>query len=145
MGACIIHVDFVMSTILSEEFCPRRKVRAHDLSFRNGTRADGADRSRRTAIKPFNWEGAADIVRAMSKILDRMQSLGMLRTNLLNPMVQVLSTLFAVHGYLGMFPLNRLFLPAEDFSSPEAQARTKEYIVDFVAHGLLADPVESKS
>ncbi len=78
-------------------------------------------------------------------ILDKVQSLGLLRTNLLNPMVQVLSILFAVHGYLGMFPLNRLFLPAEDFTSPEAQARAKEYIVDFVVHGLLVDPVESKS
>lgn len=77
-------------------------------------------------------------------ILDKLQSLGLLRTEILNPMIQVLSTLFAVHGYLGMFPLNRLFLPAEDFSSPEAQARAKEYIVDFVVHGLLADPVESK-
>jgi TetR/AcrR family transcriptional regulator len=46
--------------------------------------------------------------------------------------------------YLASLPLYQLLLPEEDVSSVESQARAREYLVDFVVAGMMADPAETK-
>jgi TetR/AcrR family transcriptional regulator len=78
-------------------------------------------------------------------ILEKLRGAGMLQSDRLNPMIQVFSSLFVVHDFLGLLPVINLFFPGEDLSSPEAKARAKEYIVEFVVRGLVANPVASKA
>jgi TetR/AcrR family transcriptional regulator len=77
-------------------------------------------------------------------LMERMQTLGLFRSKL-NPVAQMFTAVFVVHNYLGTVPINQIFLPAEDFTSAEAQARAREYVIEFVVHGMLADPTESRS
>ena len=77
-------------------------------------------------------------------ILDKVQRLGLLRSKL-NPVIQIFSAVYMVHNYLGNIPINQIFLPGEDFTSPEARARGKEFVVEFIVHGMLADPVAPKA
>lgn len=78
-------------------------------------------------------------------ILEKLRGLGLLRSERLNPMIQVFSALFIVHNFLGMLPINRVYFPDEDLTTPEARARAKGYVIDFVVHGLLLDPVALKA
>jgi AcrR family transcriptional regulator len=78
-------------------------------------------------------------------ILEKLKGKGLFRSERLNPMVQVFSAMFAVHNFLGMFPVNHLFFPDEDLSSPEAMAQAREHIIEFVVHGLMNDPVGPKA
>ena len=41
--------------------------------------------------------------------------------------------------YLASLPVYQLLLPEEDVSSVESQARAREYLVDFVVAGMMAD------
>ncbi len=77
-------------------------------------------------------------------LLGRMQELGMFRSKL-NPFAQVFSAVFAVHNYLASIPMNRMIMPAEDFTSPEALARAREFVIGFVIHGILAGPAKADS
>jgi TetR/AcrR family transcriptional regulator len=45
-------------------------------------------------------------------------------------------------AYLASLPLYQMILPGEDVSSAAALARAREYIVDFVIHGIMVDPPE---
>ena len=43
-------------------------------------------------------------------------------------------------SYLTSIPLYQMLLTGEDLSSAEALVRAREYIVDFVVHGMMVDP-----
>ena len=45
-------------------------------------------------------------------------------------------------SYLASIPLYQMFLTGEDLSSAAALARAREYIVQFIVAGMLADPKE---
>jgi hypothetical protein len=43
-------------------------------------------------------------------------------------------------SYLTSIPLYQLFHAGEDLSSTAAFARAREYITDFIVHGMMVDP-----
>jgi TetR/AcrR family transcriptional regulator len=73
----------------------------------------------------------------------KAQSAGLLRSGF-DPMIQFIMAVYFCHYYLGSIPIYQMFLPGEDFSSPAALARAREHIVEFVVHGMMADPSETK-
>ncbi len=80
-----------------------------------------------------------DEVEEFRSIADNMRKAGLLRYDF-DPIGQFMMIEFLYPMYLAIIPLFALFMPGANFSSPEALARSKEYIVDFVLQGLLADP-----
>ncbi len=76
-------------------------------------------------------------------IVDKMRKAGMLRSDF-DPIAQFIMVEFLLPTYLAAIPLYQIFLPGEDFSSPQALARARDYVVDFVLHGMLADPSNPK-
>jgi TetR/AcrR family transcriptional regulator len=104
----------------------------------------------------FNWEMAEgwqtyakiisqqdyDDIAQFAPILHRLQGAGLLRSSL-NPVAQISSAMFACHNYLALIPMFRLLMPQADLASVEAMAGAKKYIVEFIVHGMLADPVKA--
>ncbi len=74
-------------------------------------------------------------------IVEKMQKEGFLRSDF-NPIAQFILIEFLFPCYLATVPLYRMFMPGEDFSSPAALACAREFVVDFVLQGLMADPSE---
>jgi len=72
--------------------------------------------------------------------LEKAQNAGLLRTGL-NPVVQVTLAVFTCYAYLGTLPLVKLMQP-DGF--PDAVAHTREFMVDFIVRGLVADPSLNK-
>ena len=68
---------------------------------------------------------------------------GWLRSRV-NVMVQMILALFIGQMYLGLVPLFKMYLPDVDSQSKETMAQAREFIVGFIAHGLIADSDESK-
>jgi TetR/AcrR family transcriptional regulator len=79
-----------------------------------------------------------DDIAQFEPVLNKLQSAGLLRSKL-NPIVQMSSAMYACLNYLAIIPIYRLLMPDEDLTSAEALAGAKEFIVDFVIHGMLAD------
>jgi AcrR family transcriptional regulator len=84
-----------------------------------------------------------DDVDQFAPALQKIQQAGLLRSDL-DPFLQLLSAIFTCHSYLAILPLFKTMVPGLDHSSPEALARARTYIVDFVIRGLLTDPSEVK-
>jgi TetR/AcrR family transcriptional regulator len=83
-------------------------------------------------------------VEQFRQLLEGAQDAGLLRSGV-DTMIQILmTTFFYCMCYLAGMPLYRMMLPSEDVSSPAALARAREYVVDFVIHGMLVDPGETK-
>jgi TetR/AcrR family transcriptional regulator len=97
------------------------------------------------------WETMAKIVsqRDMDDInqfkpfLDKVQKARLLRSGF-DPMAQFMMIEFLYPCYLALIPFYQIFLPNEDLSSAAALAQAREYIVEFVVHGMVADPAEPK-
>lgn len=68
-----------------------------------------------------------------------IQSAGLLRSGF-NPIVQLTMIMQICQVYLASLPLYQMILPGEDVSSAAALARAREYIIDFVVHGITVDP-----
>lgn len=78
-------------------------------------------------------------------IFHRAYEAGLLRTDY-NATIQLTMILQICLSYLTFTPLYQMFiLPGEDFSSPAALARARDYIVSFVVHGIMPDFPETKS
>ena len=100
----------------------------------------------------YNWEMAEgwqtyakivsqqdyDDIAAFTPILERLQAAGVTRSRG-NPMAQISAALFMCHNYLGLIPMYRILMPNVDLDSAEALSTAREYIIEFVVHGLLAD------
>jgi len=68
-----------------------------------------------------------------------IQSAGLLRSGF-NPILQLTMIMQICQAYLASLPLYQMILPGEDVSSAAALARAREYIIDFVIHGIMVDP-----
>jgi TetR/AcrR family transcriptional regulator len=78
-------------------------------------------------------------VEQFRSLLYKAQSAGLLRSDF-DPVAQLVLSVYFCLYHLGTIPFFQLLLPDRDFSSPEALAQTREFTIDFVLHGLLADP-----
>jgi TetR/AcrR family transcriptional regulator len=72
-------------------------------------------------------------------LLQPLQSAGLLRSGF-NPILQLTMIMQICQAYLASLPLYQMILPGEDISSATALARAREYIIDFVIHGIMVDP-----
>src|SRR5579859_1227680 len=68
--------------------------------------------------------------------LEKAQKAGLLRSGL-DPVVQVTLAVLTCYSYLGTLPLVQIMQP-DGF--PDAGARTREFMVDFIVRGLVAEP-----
>lgn len=82
-----------------------------------------------------------DDIDQFAAVLIKVQTARLLRSNL-NPVVQITPAMFMAHTFLGMLPIYRLLMPAVDVSSPAGLQAAREYIIEFVVHGLLREPFE---
>ncbi len=76
-------------------------------------------------------------------LFHKARSAGLLRSGFV-PVIQLTTVGQMCLTYLASLPLYQVLLPEEDVSSPESRARAREYIVDFVVAGMMADPAETK-
>jgi len=104
----------------------------------------------------YNWEMAEgwqtyakivsqqdyDDITVFTPILEHLQATGLMRSSS-NPMVHISAALFVCHNFLGLIPMYRLLMPNADLTSAEALADTREHIIEFIVHGLLADSVKA--
>jgi len=76
-------------------------------------------------------------------LFHKARSAGLLRSSFL-PVIQLSTVGQMCLTYLASLPLYQMLLPEEDVTSVESRARAREYIVDFVVAGMMADPAETK-
>ena len=84
-----------------------------------------------------------DDVDQFRPIQQKIQAAGVLRSNF-RPIAQFVLIEFLFPCYLSMLPLYQALLPGEAISSPAELAHARDFIVDFVVHGMLLDATESK-
>ena len=108
-------------------------------------------------MRIFNWEMAegwqtyAKIISQRDRedvdqfgpFLYKVQKAGLLRSRL-NPIIQLITAVFSCQYYLASLPMYQMLLPDEDVSSPAALACAREFIVEFVIHGMMVDSAETK-
>lgn len=109
-------------------------------------------------VRILNWEMAegwqtyvqlasereqADMA-ALSSPLQQILDSGWLRSQL-NPMGQMMLMLFTSHLYLGLLPLFRVYIPDFDAQSEAGLASARTFLVNFITHGLIADPGEGRA
>jgi TetR/AcrR family transcriptional regulator len=80
-----------------------------------------------------------DEINQFKPFLDQVRSAGLLRSDF-DPMAQIMMIEFLYPCYLAILPLYQIFLPDEELSSTGALERARDYIVEFVVHGMVADP-----
>ena len=84
-----------------------------------------------------------DDINQFEMFFQPMQSAGLLRSGL-NPILQLTMIMQICQSYLASLPLYQMILPGEDVSSAAALARGREYIIDFVVHGIMVDTSKKK-
>jgi len=108
-------------------------------------------------MRIYNWEMAEgwqtmskiftqrdfDDVDEFAPVLAKLQNAGLLRSGL-DPLLQFSTAIFMVALYLAIPPLYKTLMPGVDFSSTAELAHAREFVVDFVAHGLLVTPAKAK-
>jgi TetR/AcrR family transcriptional regulator len=78
----------------------------------------------------------------ISTLFSKAQSAGLLRSDF-DPLIQLFLAEQLCWTYLASIPLYQMFHAGEDLSSAAALARAREYITDFVIHGMMTDPPET--
>jgi len=63
----------------------------------------------------------------------------------IDPIIQLTLAEQMCWSYLTSIHLYQMLLPGEDLSSAAALAHAREYITDFVVHGMMVDPEEAES
>ena len=108
-------------------------------------------------LRIYNWEMAEgwatftkiltqrdfDDVDQFRVVLNQLQAEGLLRAEF-DPVVQLTVGIFVAHAFLGILPLYRIMMPKVDLSSPDGLAAARDYLVEFVSHGLLREPAPLK-
>jgi AcrR family transcriptional regulator len=108
-------------------------------------------------MRIYNWEMAEgwqtfskiltqrdfDDVDEFMPVLARLQDAGVLRSKP-EPIIQVFYAIFSCATYLAFPPLYKTLTPEIDFSSSKELAYAREFLVDFVTHGLLITPAKAK-
>ncbi len=84
-----------------------------------------------------------DDVDAFQPVLDKLQSVGLLRSNL-SPLLQFSPALFVSALYLSLLPLYKVLIPELDTYSVEELAKAREFVTEFTINGLLITPAEAK-
>ena len=77
-------------------------------------------------------------------LLHKARRAGLLRSDV-DPIIQLTIAEQMCWSYLTSIPLYQMLLTGEDLSSAKALARAREYIVDFVVHGMMVDPKDDKA
>ena len=77
--------------------------------------------------------------RKIQTIFHKAHKAGLLHSNFF-PLMQLGLILQICLTYLTFTPLYQMILRDEDLSSAAALARAREYIVDFIVHGMMVDP-----
>jgi len=77
-------------------------------------------------------------------ILSQIAKGGLLHSKF-HPMAQLMIAIFVNHTYLGILPFFKMFLPDYDAQSGEGLAQAREFIIEFITHGLIADPGEKNT
>ncbi len=112
-------------------------------------------------LRIFNWELAEgwqtfskviserdyEDVDDFAPIFEKIEAAHLMR-RAPSPFLQLSAALFTAHVLLGIVPLYRLLLPAEDLDSPAALKKMRNFAIDFIMSGLLigqAAGVESRS
>jgi TetR/AcrR family transcriptional regulator len=91
-------------------------------------------------ITQFNTEDAEQF----ETLFRKARSAGLLRSGF-DPLIQLTMVLQICLSYLTFIPLYQMVIrPGEDLFSAAAIARAREYIVDFVVHGMMIDLPETK-
>jgi TetR/AcrR family transcriptional regulator len=90
-------------------------------------------------ISQFNTEDADQF----ETLFRKAYNAGLLRSNYV-PLIQLTMVLQICLSHLTYIPLYRMILPGEDLSSAAALTRAREYIVEFVVHGMMTDLPETK-
>ncbi len=98
-----------------------------------------------------NWQTYAKIIAQFTEdtepletLFHRARSAGLLRSDFV-PLIQLTMILQACLSYLTFIPLYQMVIqPGEDLFSAAALARAREYIVDFVVHGMMIDLPETE-
>ena len=83
-----------------------------------------------------------DEMNQFKPFLDQVRKAGLLRSDF-DPMAQIMMIEFLYPGYLAVVPLFQILLPDEELSSAAALERARDYIVEFVIHGIVADPART--
>ena len=109
-------------------------------------------------VRILNWEMAegwqvyAQIAAQFSNedvnqfelLFQRAWDAGLLRSRF-TPVIQLATVAQLCMTYLASLPLYQVLLPGEDVAAGESQARAREYLINFVVAGMMADSVEIKS
>jgi TetR/AcrR family transcriptional regulator len=77
-------------------------------------------------------------------LFSRAQNAGLLRSDF-DPLIQLVLAEQMCRSYLTSIPLYQMFHAGEDLSSQASFARAREYITDFIVHGMTVDPEEAES
>lgn len=96
-----------------------------------------------TYVKVFSQFETGDLDQ-LRTLLSRAQNAGLLRSDF-DPLIQLVLAEQMCWSYLTSIPLYQLFHAGEDLSSTAAFARAREYITDFIVHGMMVDPEEAES
>jgi AcrR family transcriptional regulator len=76
------------------------------------------------------------------QLMKKAQESGLIRPGM-DPNVMLGITYSSCLSYLTFIPRWEMVLEGEDLSSPDALARAREMIADFVIHGIMVDPGEA--
>lgn len=78
------------------------------------------------------------------RLFGQARKAGWLRSDV-DPIILFVMAVQFCMSYLSSIPLYQVVLPDRDFSSSAAMARIREQIVEFVVHGIMADPPADKA
>jgi TetR/AcrR family transcriptional regulator len=73
--------------------------------------------------------------------LQKIKESGWLRTNF-NPIGQLMWAMFTSHLFLTLLPFFKLFLPDLDFQSKDGLEQARQFMLEFITHGLIATSSE---
>lgn len=109
-------------------------------------------------VRILNWEMAegwqtyskiaterdqADI-NTLNLVMQKVEESGLLRSPF-NVTGQLILALVSSHLYLGLMPLFNLYLPNFASQSEDGLAQAREFLIEFVIHGLIANSDEAHS
>jgi TetR/AcrR family transcriptional regulator len=80
----------------------------------------------------------AEDIELFGRLFHKARSAGLLRSDF-TPMVQLSLALQICQTLLAYMPVYQMVLPGEDFSSPEALAKARKYLVTFIVSGIMPD------
>jgi hypothetical protein len=78
-----------------------------------------------------------DDLEQFTELLKKIQDARLLRSDF-DAVAQLILIEFIIPTYLALLPLYQAIMKGKDFSSPEALAKAREFIVEFTVHGLLS-------